>query len=157
MITPNDIENKQFRRAGKGYAPDEVDDFLDQLTVDYEKLYRTTREQAAQIDTLNQAVAYYQGLEDSLNKALVLAEKTAAERKAAAEERAAQIEQDATRRGEAILADAKGRIFALQQEISRLEMQHEKMPTRVRMLLEAELDLLDGFSLHGGEAEEKAE
>ena len=38
MITPNDIENKQFRRAGKGYAPDEVDDFLDQLTVDYEKL-----------------------------------------------------------------------------------------------------------------------
>ena len=157
MITPNDIENKQFRRAGKGYAPDEVDDFLDQLTVDYEKLYRTTREQAAQIDTLNQAVAYYQGLEDSLNKALVLAEKTAAERKAAAEERAAQIEQDATRRGEAILADAKGRIFALQQEISRLEMQHEKMHTRVRMLLEAELDLLDGFSLHGEEAEEKAE
>ena len=110
MITPNDIEKQQIRRAGKGYAPDEVDDFLDQLTVDYEKLYRTTREQAAQIDTLNQAVAYYQGLEDSLNKALVLAEKTAAERKAAAEERAAQIEQDATRRGEAILADAKGRM-----------------------------------------------
>ena len=29
MITPSDIENKQFARVKKGYDPDEVDDFLD--------------------------------------------------------------------------------------------------------------------------------
>ena len=152
MITPNDIENKQFKRAGRGYAADEVDEFLDQLTVDYEKLYRMNREQTEKIQALTKAVEYYQGLEDSLNKALVLAEKTADERKAAAEERAAQIEKEAALRGEAVLAEAKSKIFGLNQEIDRLGMQYEKMRTRVRMLLEAELDLLEKFEL--GEEEE---
>ena len=37
MITPLDIENKKFsKRAINGYNTEEVDDFLDELTVDYE-------------------------------------------------------------------------------------------------------------------------
>lgn len=37
MITPDEIAKKQFTvaRLGKGYAQDEVDDFLDALEVDY--------------------------------------------------------------------------------------------------------------------------
>lgn len=34
MITPSDIENKQFARVKKGYDPDEVDDFLDLADLD---------------------------------------------------------------------------------------------------------------------------
>ena len=40
MLTPLDIENKRFSKTLKGYNVDEVDDFLDQLTIDYEKLYK---------------------------------------------------------------------------------------------------------------------
>ena len=38
MITPSDIENKDFKRAKKGYDCDEVDEFLDLIIVDMEKL-----------------------------------------------------------------------------------------------------------------------
>ena len=38
MITPLDIENKKFsKQVMNGYSVEEVDDFLDDLTVDYEK------------------------------------------------------------------------------------------------------------------------
>lgn len=147
MITPNEIENKQFKRVTRGYAPDEVDDFLDQLTIDYEKLYRSCREQTDRIHNLTKAVEYYQSMESTLNNALVLAEKTADERKASAEEKAAQIEKEAMERGEAILRDAKGRIFGLRQDIARLQAQYEKMRARVRLLLEAELELLERFEI----------
>ena len=40
MLTPLDIENKRFPTKFKGYDDAEVDAFLDQLTIDYEKLYK---------------------------------------------------------------------------------------------------------------------
>ena len=41
MITPLDIENKKFaKQMVNGYSVDEVDDFLDDLTVEYEKLFK---------------------------------------------------------------------------------------------------------------------
>ena len=44
MLTPLDIENKRFTRTLKGYNVEEVDDFLDQLTLEYEKLYKENAE-----------------------------------------------------------------------------------------------------------------
>ena len=45
MITPLDIENKKFgKQMMNGYNVDEVDDFLDELTVDYERLYKENAE-----------------------------------------------------------------------------------------------------------------
>ena len=38
MITPLDIQNKSFTKAMRGYKAEEVDTFLDMLTLDMEKL-----------------------------------------------------------------------------------------------------------------------
>ena len=55
MITPLDIENKKFsKQIVNGYSVDEVDDFLDDLTVDYEKLYKEKSEDKAKIEKLEQ-------------------------------------------------------------------------------------------------------
>ena len=40
MLTPLDIHNKEFKRSFRGYNEDEIDDFLDQVVNDYEKLFR---------------------------------------------------------------------------------------------------------------------
>lgn len=41
MITPLDIENKKFgKQMMNGYSVEEVDDFLDDLTVDYSKIIK---------------------------------------------------------------------------------------------------------------------
>ena len=38
MITPKDIQSKQFARGVRGYREDEVDTFLDLMTLEFEKL-----------------------------------------------------------------------------------------------------------------------
>ncbi len=38
MITPLDVQNKEFSKAVRGYKEEEVDEFLDLITVDLEKL-----------------------------------------------------------------------------------------------------------------------
>ena len=40
MLTPLDIEKKKFSKKINGYSVEEVDDFLDELTLEYERLYR---------------------------------------------------------------------------------------------------------------------
>ena len=51
MLTPLDIENKKFQKQMmNGYNVDEVDDFLDEITVDYEKLYKDNTELRAEIE-----------------------------------------------------------------------------------------------------------
>ena len=43
MITPADIEYKEFTKAVRGYKEEEVDAFLDLIIVDMEKLIRENR------------------------------------------------------------------------------------------------------------------
>ena len=40
MLTPLDIHNKEFKRAMRGYEMNDVDDFLDEVIKDYEKIYK---------------------------------------------------------------------------------------------------------------------
>ena len=45
MITPLEIENKKFsKKTLNGYDPEEVDEFLDDLTKDYEIIYKQVAE-----------------------------------------------------------------------------------------------------------------
>ena len=40
MITPVDLENKEFKKGFRGYDIDEVETFLTELSKDYAKIYR---------------------------------------------------------------------------------------------------------------------
>ena len=40
MIAPIEIENKEFKKVLRGYREEEVDEFLDLVKEDYEKLCR---------------------------------------------------------------------------------------------------------------------
>ena len=52
MITPLEIENKEFSKQIRGYNADEVDEFLDLIIVDYEKVLNDNRNMAHKIKFL---------------------------------------------------------------------------------------------------------
>ena len=57
MLTPLDIENKRFsKQMMNGYSCGEVDDFLDELTLDYEKLYKENSEMKEKLDELSSSI-----------------------------------------------------------------------------------------------------
>ena len=73
MITPLDIENKRFsKQMMNGYSVEEVDDFLDELTEDYEKLYKEVAESKNKMEELQENVEKYKGIESTLQNTLVM-------------------------------------------------------------------------------------
>ena len=40
MLTPQDIDSKIFKQTMRGYAVDEVETFLQEVSEDYARLYR---------------------------------------------------------------------------------------------------------------------
>ena len=95
MLTPLDIENKRFSRTIKGYNVEEVDDFLDELTIEYEKLYRENAEYRDQIEQSKKDLEHYKSVEHTLQNTLVIAQTTADDIKNMAQKQADQIIKDA--------------------------------------------------------------
>lgn len=171
MIRPSDIEDKEFKKVAVGYSPEEVDRFLDEICVDYEQLFRENREMKMKLNNMannNTAVSQMtaplpkapqqtapvstapispqqtsQSIEKALAKTLTLAERVAEETKENARAAAAQITESAVAKAEEIIGSARTRAFELEQDIHRLESRYELMKTRVKLLLYAEIELLD--------------
>ena len=75
MLTPLDIENKKFsKQMMNGYSIDEVDDFLDELTIDYEKMYKELQETKSKVEELNKNLEHYKNIEETLQSTLIMAQ-----------------------------------------------------------------------------------
>ena len=96
MITPLDIENKKFsKQMMNGYNVDEVDDFLDELSVDYSKNYKDVTELKTKVEELNKSLVQYKSIEETLQNTLVMAQSTADDVRNVAKQQAEQIINEA--------------------------------------------------------------
>ncbi len=96
MLTPLEIENKKFaKQMVNGYNVEDVDEFLDIVTADYEKLYKENTEYKEKIEQLNDDLAHYKTIESTLQSTLLMAQSTAEEVKNIAKQQADQIINDA--------------------------------------------------------------
>ena len=137
MLTPNDIENKVFKKSKmKGYDIDDVEDFLEQLLADYEALYKENAEIKDKFNAMQESISYYKSVEEGINKTIENAQSTADNMKEVAKQEAE--------------ADARRHIEELNNEIRRkeelLEDKKKQMQIyriRVSSMLEAQLKILN--------------
>ena len=92
MLTPIEIQSRTFK-SGLGYDKKEVDQFIKEILAGYESMYRENMELNDKLNTLNEGIQYYKSIEKTLQKALVLAQKTAEDTQAAAQKKAKLIER----------------------------------------------------------------
>ena len=143
MITPLDIENKRFaKQMMNGYNVDEVDDFLDELTLDYEKLYKENNELKSHAEELNSNVGQYKNLEATLQNTLVMAQKTADEIQSVAKQQAEQIIKDAEFSARTSVEELNMQHVAKQKEVDELKKQFDVYKAKMESLLIAQLELL---------------
>ena len=143
MITPLDIENKRFsKQMMNGYNVDEVDDFLDELTLDYEKLYKENNELKSNAEELNNNVGQYKSLENTLQNTLVMAQKTADEIQSVAKQQAEQIIRDAEFSAKSSVEELNVQYVSKQREIDELKKQFDVYKAKMESLLIAQLELL---------------
>ena len=75
MLTPQDIENKVFKRSLRGYSVEDVESFMQEISESYEKLYKENLVANDRIAMLSDAVRQYKSMEDTLQSALSVAEQ----------------------------------------------------------------------------------
>lgn len=143
MIIPNDIATKDFKKVAVGYSPEEVDTFLDDIYEDYEKLYKESLKERTKVEAVAEDTDRLKHLEKSIERTLSFAESAAEETKAAAKAEAEAIIKEAKQQAQEILSAARTKSYELEQEIAGLENRYELMKTRVKLLLYAEIELLD--------------
>ncbi len=107
MITAQDIQEKAFDRAGKGYNMEQVDEFLDEMAEDFAALSKENAALKSKMKMLVQKVDEYRQTEDSMRLALLSAQKLSA-----------QIEEDARAKAEATMAEAQDYANRMTREIS---------------------------------------
>ncbi|WP_294160234.1 DivIVA domain-containing protein [uncultured Selenomonas sp.] len=165
MLTPMDIHNKEFKRSFRGYNEDEIDEFLDQVVNDYERLYRENDQLKKDLELSKKANVDYVNREQTIKDTLVMAQKTAEEVTKSAKENAEALkeatardcqnlrrqteidckdaQQKAEREAQQMIAEARERVRRIVEEYDRLVRAKNDYLTKVRTSLAQELAIVE--------------
>ena len=94
MLTPLDLNNKNFSKGFRGYDTEEVDEFFAKVAKDFERLYQDNVELKDAVERVSAKLEYYQQMESTMQNTLVIAQETADEVKKNSEQKAALLEQE---------------------------------------------------------------
>ena len=144
MIMPIDIDKKEFSRDKKGYNSREVDEFLDIIVADYEKVLNDNRSMAHKIKALEKQLEEAQKDDNAMVETLETAKKLMADISASAERRAELMMRDAELEAENMLLDAKVNVKKLNDEHELLSAKVRRLKDNFRKMLQSELARLDG-------------
>lgn len=143
MITPVDLENKEFKKGFRGYDMEEVESFLEELVKDYSRIYRENASMKDKNAILNDAVENYKGMEDTMRSAIISAQRTSEEILRNAHEQAENIINEAKVRAQQILNDMDGQIQEMKRECASIEAQSGLLRAKLRTVLTTYLGMLD--------------
>ncbi|MDO4552196.1 MAG: DivIVA domain-containing protein [Bacillota bacterium] len=146
MITPMDIQNQEFGRGVRGYKEEDVDGFLDLLTMDWEKLLAENQKLKEQVKTLTADLSRYKDTEGAVLETLEAAKALMNDISASAEKRAEILLKNAALDAEMIQREARENAERLTEESSLLRNRLNNFRSRYRNLLEMELERFDTLS-----------
>lgn len=142
MLSLNEIKNHEFKK-GIGYTKKSVDDFVNEIVESFEEVNRENSELKEKLTTLSEGMQYYKSIEKTLQKSLVLAQKTADEKKEKALSNAKIIEKVARSRADSIITKAKNDLDAIYRQTDELNRRFELYKSYVKNLITTQLDLIN--------------
>ena len=148
-LTPLDIHNKEFTRGFRGYDEDEVNEFLDQVIKDYETVIREKKELNERVKLLEERLGHFSNLEETLNKSILVAQESAEEVRQNAKKESQLIVKEAEKNADRIINDSLAKARKISMDNEELKKQASVYRTRFRMLVEAQLEMLNNEDWDG--------
>lgn len=142
MLTPLDIHQKEFKKGFRGYVEEEVDEFLDEVMKDFERLIRENTALREELEAAQAKLQHYTNLEGTLNNTLTVAQKTAEDVKAAARKEAELVLAEAKAQGEQIVQSAQNKVRRIGEEFEATRREIQMYRAKMRSLVKAQLELL---------------
>lgn len=145
-MNAKEIMDKKFERAKVGYNPEEVDDFLREVSLEISELSSQNESLEKKLEVLADKIREYREDEEAIKDALLGAQKQGAHVLADAKAKAEEIVKEATEKAEKLVADAQAEIDEKQAEKERVIAETEAETKRLKEEGEAEMARLKAES-----------
>ena len=146
MLTPADIENKEFKKEMRGYNMTEVNIFLKEVAMSYEKIYQENLSAMDRIGMLSDAVKQYKSMEDTLKNALSVAKGAGDEIKNSAHGQAQMIIKDAENKAGKIINETAKEVADINYKYEEMKRSVEVFKAKVVSLLNSQLEIIKEYS-----------
>lgn len=123
MLLPQELKNHKFTRALRGYAADEVDDYVALVIAKYEEVYRENDETGRKLSAAMKALEELRAREKKIAALEASIRRAAEQILAEADQKRRQIVADAEEYADRIVAEADAHVASQEQQF--LKMQRE--------------------------------
>ena len=142
-LTPVDISNKEFKKGIRGYAVEEVQEFLEEVVENYEKVYEENISLKESLSRVNEKLEHYEKLEATIQNTLLLAQNAADQAKESSEKQAELIIGNANETAQRILDKAHNDVVAINDEYERVKEEFIKFRAKFRGFMNTQLQTFD--------------
>lgn len=143
MLTPNDISNKRFEKSPfGGYKPEEVDSFLSEIAMSYERLYEEKEAAEEKMEVLADKLEEYRANEDSLRTVLIGAQKLGDNIIRDSKAKAEVIISDAEGRVKQVFSESEGKIDKERETLAMLQKETAEFKKRLIAMYKQHLELI---------------
>ncbi|WP_159548945.1 DivIVA domain-containing protein [Streptococcus halichoeri] len=137
VLTALEIKDKTFKTKLRGYSEEEVNEFLDIVVDDYESLVKQNRQYASRIKQLEEKLAYFDEMKESLSQSVILAQETAEKVKANANSEATNLVSKANYDAQYLLDESKAKANQMLRdatdEAKRVAIETEELKRQTRV------------------------
>lgn len=140
---------EKFNKTLRGYDPQEVNTFIDHVISQVEALAEEKKANDMRVAELEKEalilkdkIAQYQSVEDTLNKAILMAQKTADQMRFTAHEESDLIIQDAKKNASRIINEALLNAEKTEYEVSMLRRNVNIFKRRLKDIIESQIEVI---------------
>lgn len=134
---------EKFSTSFTGYKKEEVNAFVANVIKQVESMIGDMKAKDVEIEQLKQSLEKYKNMEQTFNKALLMAEDTSNQIRRLARDESATIIADARKNASRIVNEALIQAEKTQAESAQLKRNIITFKRRLRTILESQLDLVD--------------
>lgn len=146
MIRPIDIQEKEFTRAVRGYKEEEVNEFLDEITIDMERLIDELRQTKEENSRLVEEIERHRSSQGTVLETLEAAKALMADISVSAEKRADILLKNAELDAQLIQKEARETADKIAEESEAMKARFVDFRTRYKRLLQSELERFESLS-----------
>ncbi|MEE0858405.1 MAG: DivIVA domain-containing protein [Acutalibacteraceae bacterium] len=132
MISIDDAKNVEFRKAVRGYNPEDVDKFIDEVIATLEQNKKEKIDLVKKLDILAKRIEQYRKDEENVRGALINAEKVKGSAVKEAEQKVSDLLVEAKAEAKRIIYDANASV--VEQKNNYLKLQADAVVLREQLL-----------------------
>ena len=141
-ITSMDVHRKEFGHAVRGYREDEVDDFLDAVAIELDRLHSQIAELDDRLRQSESKSLNFEAERNTINNALLTAQRASDEVLEQAKEKGRKLLEDANARAEKTLREAQKEKQTLMEELRQLKAAEEEFRAGILSHAQTTMDQL---------------